>query len=411
MRIRAMALSATFAVLAATATSIVFAQAPAGQGPGQLVDDAWQVINRDFVDPTYHHHDWPKTRLEFLSKKYESSKEAHAAIATMVKELDDPQTRLMSQTELASTLQELKGELADIGVADPWVTQDEKTGELQLLHLIANSPALKAGLRPHDVIQTIDETPTTTLSRDAAFARIRGKAGTPVHLTVRRGNASFDLSLMREMLTQQTVVRTSTTNVRGRVFGYVALTQFAFHSAEEMRNALNDLLRSKAEGFVLDLRNNPGGFVPASRDVASLFLGERILYYSTDRTGASREVVGTGSPLTDKPMVVLVNDATTSAAELLAGALKDNRRAVLVGSTTFGQGLVHSVQTLSDGSGLVIAIAHFKTPSGCEVHRKGIEPDLPVEIPGRLLTPSEVATSKDLQYEKAVEILLQRINS
>jgi carboxyl-terminal processing protease len=110
-------------------------------------------------------------------------------------------------------------------------------------------------------------------------------------------------------------------------------------------------------------------------------------------------------------VVVLVNDATASAAEILAGALKDNHRAVLVGSTTFGQGLVHSVQTLSDGSGLVIAIAHFKTPSGHEVHRKGIEPDLRVEIPGRLLTPSEVATSKDLQYEKAVEILLQRINS
>src|SRR6202035_4571825 len=135
----------------------------------------------------------------------------------MVKELDDPQTRLMSQTELASTLQELKGELADIGVADPWVAQDPKTGELQLLNLISDSPALKAGLRPHDVIQTIDETPTTTLSRDEALARIRGQAGTPVRLTVRRGNASFDLSLMREMLTQRTVTRTSYTKTERRM--------------------------------------------------------------------------------------------------------------------------------------------------------------------------------------------------
>jgi carboxyl-terminal processing protease len=411
MRMRTIVLSAIFAALAATTASTVFAQGAAGQDPVQLVDEAWQVINKDFVDPTYHHHDWPKTRQEFLSKKYGSTKEAHAAIAGMLKELDDPQTRLMSQTELASTLQELKGDLADIGVADPWVTQDEKTGELQLLHLIADSPALKAGMRPHDVIQTIDETPAATLSRDEAFARIRGKAGTLVRLTARRGNASFDLSLTREMLTQRTVVRTSATNKEGRIFGYIALTQFAFHSAEEMRNALNDLIRSKAEGFVLDLRNNPGGFVSASREIASLFLGEKVLYYSMDRTGAAREVVGTGSPLTDKPMVVLVNDATTSAAELLAGALKDNHRAVLVGSTTFGQGLVHSVRTLSDGSGLVVAIAHFKTPAGHEVHRKGIEPDLSVEAPRQLLAPSEVATSKDLQYEKAVETLLQRVNS
>jgi len=408
---RTIVLSATFAALAATTTSAVFAQEPMGQYPGQLVDEAWQVINRDFVDPTYHHHDWPRTRREFLSTKYGSTKEAHAAIARMLKKLDDPQTRFVSQTELASTIQELTGELADIGVADPWVMQDEKTGELQLVHLIADSPALKAGLRPHDVIETIDGTPAATLSRDEAFARMRGKAGTRVHLTVRRGKAGFDVSLMRELLTQRTVVRAFATNKEGRIFGYIALSQFAANSAEEMRNAINDLLKGKAEGFVLDLRNNPGGFVPASREIASLFLGEKTLYYSMDRTGASKEVVGTGSRLTDKPVVVLVNDATASAGEILAGALKDNHRAVLVGSRTFGQGLVHSVRTLSDGSGLVVAIAHFKTPAGREVHRKGIEPDLPVEAPGQLLTPHEVATSKDLQYEKAVQTLLQRVNS
>ena len=411
MRMRTIVLSATFAALAATTTSAVFAQEPMGQYPGQLVDEAWQVINRDFVDPTYHHHDWPRTRREFLSTKYGSTKEAHAAIARMLKKLDDPQTRFVSQTELASTIQELTGELADIGVADPWVMQDEKTGELQLVHLIADSPALKAGLRPHDVIETIDGTPAATLSRDEAFARMRGKAGTRVHLTVRRGKAGFDVGLMRELLTQRTVVRAFATNKEGRIFGYIALSQFAANSAEEMRNAINDLLKGKAEGFVLDLRNNPGGFVPASREIASLFLGEKTLYYSMDRTGASKEAVGTGSRLTDKPVVVLVNDATASAGEILAGALKDNHRAVLVGSRTFGQGLVHSVRTLSDGSGLVVAIAHFKTPAGREVHRKGIEPDLPVEAPGQLLTPHEVATSKDLQYEKAVETLLQRVNS
>jgi carboxyl-terminal processing protease len=407
-----MALSATFAALAAITPYAVFARGPARQDPGQLVDEAWQIIDKDFVDPTYHGHDWPKTRQEFISKKYANGKEAHAAITAMVKGLDDPQTRLMSQTELAGTLQELKGELADVGVADPWVIQNEKTGAFQLAHLIMDSPAWKAGLRPHDVIEAIDAAPAGTLSRDEAFARIRGKAGTLVRLTIRRGNASFDLSLTRQMLTQRTVVRSSVTNKGERIFGYIALSQFAFHSAEEMRNALGDLLRSKAEGFVLDLRNNPGGFVSASREIASLFLGEKVLYYSIDRTGASKKVVGTGSPLTDKPLVVLVNDATASAAELLAGALKDNHRGVLVGSTTFGQGLVHSVQTLSDGSGLVIAIAHFKTPSGHEVHRQGIDPDLPVETPGQVLMPSsEVATSKDLQYEKAVETLLQHVHS
>jgi carboxyl-terminal processing protease len=115
--------------------------------------------------------------------------------------------------------------------------------------------------------------------------------------------------------------------------------------------------------------------------------------------------------LTDKPLVVLVNAATASAAEILAGALKDNRRALLVGSTTFGQGLVHSVHTLSDGSGLVVAVAYFKTPAGRAVHRQGIEPDLTVEVAEQVLIPSEVATPKDVQYEKAVEELLRHANS
>jgi carboxyl-terminal processing protease len=404
---RTIVLSVAIAAVAAIPNSAVFAQVPTGHGPGQLVDEAWQVINRDFVDPTFHHHDWPRMRQEMLSKKYSSTREAYAAIAGMLRKLDDPQTRIMSPSELASTIKELSGELADIGVADPWVMQDEKTGELQLVHLIADSPALKAGLRPHDAIETIDGTPSATLSRDESFARIRGKAGTPVRLTVRRGNTSFDVSLIREALTQRTVVRTFVTNKEGRIFGYIALRQFTARSGPEMRDVLDDLLKRKAEGFLLDLRNNPGGFVPASREIASLFLGDKPLYASVGRTGASQEIAGTGSPLTDKPMVVLVNDATASAGEMLAGALQDNHRAVLVGSRTFGQGLVHSVRTLSDGSGLVVAIAHFTTPAGRQVHRVGIKPDLTVEIPGHFLGPSEVATQKDLQYERAVETLLR----
>ncbi len=411
MWMRSIVLFAAFASVAAAPRPTVRAQDRTGHDPRQLVDEAWQVIDRDFVDPTFGHHDWPGIRQEILSKKYKSTEEAHAAIARMLKELDEPQTRIMSPAELAGTLRELNGELAGVGVADPWVIQDEKTGELQFAHLISDSPALKAGLRPHDAIETIDGTPAATLSRDEVFARIRGTAGTPVRLTVRRGNARFDVSLVREALTQRTVVRASVMNKEGRVFGYVALSQFAVHSAAEMHTAINGLLGNKAEGFVLDLRNNPGGFVPACREIASLFLGEKPLYYSMDRTGASKEIAGMGLPLTDKPLVVLVNDATASAGELLAGALQDNHRAVLVGSKTFGQGLVHSVRTLSDGFGLVIAIARFRTPAGREVHRMGLVPDFTVEVPGQFLAPSDVATPKDLQYEKAVEALLQRLNS
>jgi carboxyl-terminal processing protease len=379
MLVRISMMFMTLAGLIASEGFALRAQGPSGQSPRQLVEEAWQVINQDFLDPTYNHHDWLKTRHKILSKQYASTSDAYTAIAAMLRQLDDPQTRLMDPAVLNSTMQELTGELADIGFADPWLTQDQKTGELEIGHLIADSPALKAGLRPRDVIAAIDGTPTAKLSRDEAFMRIRGQQGTPVRLTVRRSNATFDVSVVREVLTLRTV-RGFARSEHGRIVGYIALSQFAAKSADEMRHAVMDLLNRKAEGFVLDLRNNPGG-------------------------------VATGSQLTDKPLVVLVNAATASAAEILAGALKDNRRALLVGSTTFGQGLVHSVHTLSDGSGLVVAVAYFKTPAGRAVHRQGIEPDLTVEVAEQVLIPSEVATPKDVQYEKAVEELLRHANS
>ena len=396
----------TLAELIASEGFALWAQGPSGQSPRQLVEEAWQVINQDFLDPTYNHHEWLKTRHEILSKHYASTSDAYTAIAAMLRQLDDPQTRLMGSAELNSTMQELTGELADIGLADSWVTQDQNTGELEIGHLIADSPALKAGLRPHDVVAAIGGMPTTKLSRDEAFMRLRGQPGTPVRLTVRRGSASFAVSVVRQVLTLRTV-RGFARSEHGRIVGYIALSQFAAKSADEMRHAVMDLLNRKAEGFVLDLRNNPGGFVPASREIASFFLGKKPLYYSVDRTGSSREVVATGSQLTVKPLVVLVNAATASAAEILAGALKDNRRALLVGSTTFGQGLVHSVHTLSDGSGLVIAVARFKTPAGREVQGKGIEPDHVVDDFNTDLNPTEVATARDTQYTEGITVLLQ----
>ncbi|OLE41855.1 MAG: hypothetical protein AUI36_24450 [Cyanobacteria bacterium 13_1_40CM_2_61_4] len=172
----------TLAELIASEGFALWAQGPSGQSPRQLVEEAWQVINQDFLDPTYNHHEWLKTRHEILSKHYASTSDAYTAIAAMLRQLDDPQTRLMGSAELNSTMQELTGELADIGLADPWVTQDQNTGELEIGHLIADSPALKAGLRPHDVVAAIGGMPTNKLSRDEAFMRLRGLPGTPVRL-------------------------------------------------------------------------------------------------------------------------------------------------------------------------------------------------------------------------------------
>jgi carboxyl-terminal processing protease len=159
----------------------------------------------------------------------------------------------------------------------------------------------------------------------------------------------------------------------------------------------------------LDLRNDPGGLVSASRAVASLFIGNReLIYYSVDQTGIPKELRTDTSPITDGPLVTMVNGATASAAEILGGALRDNHRTALVGTRTFGHGLIHSLQPMTDGSGLIIAVAGFKTPAGADVGRGGIAPDYAVESAEADLARNTPAT--DPQYKEAARVLLQEMS-
>jgi carboxyl-terminal processing protease len=325
----------------------------------------------------------------------------------MLELLGEPQTRFLEPAQFASTFREFTGKVGGIGLADIWVAVNPNEVGFEILHLIANSPAFKAGLQPGDVIQAVDGNPTKDLSRDDVLVCTRGKPGTVVRLKVARGGKLLDVNVAREALTSHTV-RAVVTTEDDETFGYITLTQFGENSVQEMRDAVVDLLRRGVQGFVLDLRNNPGGFVPASRDIASLFLGNKqLIYYSFERTGTPKELRTAVTPITDKPLVAIVNSATASAAEMLAGALKDNHRATLVGTNTFGQGMIHAVQPLLDGSGLVIAVARFETPAGTDVRHGGISPDYAVQGSETDLVRNTPAS--DPQYKKAVSILLQDI--
>jgi carboxyl-terminal processing protease len=204
-------------------------------------------------------------------------------------------------------------------------------------------------------------------------------------------------------------VRSSLKFEDGKAIGYIALGQFAVKSPDQLRDAVKALLNERAQGFVLDLRNNPGGLIPACREIAGLFLDEKLMFNSIDRAGITRQVESIGPRLTDKPLVVLVNGASASASEILAGALRDNHRAVLVGSTTFGQGLVHSVRQLSDHSGLVVAVARLKTPAGREFEHRGLKPDYVVGNSEPDFEPNQIATPEDRQYAQAVAVLLRHM--
>jgi carboxyl-terminal processing protease len=372
------------------------------------VDTVWKIVDEKYVDSTYNGHSPAEIHKRFLDATYSSDAEDRNAARAMLELLGDPLTRLIDPVEFASLAKEFKGETASIGLADPWTLRDETTGALKVLHVIAGSPAFRMWVQPDDLIEAIDDAPTKTMSRDEAFERMAGKPGTVVELSLLRGTKRLRLSVTREVLSVRTVSATMITE-RGTPFGYLSLSEFGKDSAEEMRNALKEMLKGNAQGIVLDLRNNPGGFVPASREVAGLFLAQKeVLYHSIDRTGAAKEVRSTGTPLFCKPLLVIVNGATASAAELLAAALQNNHRAILVGSQTFGQGLIHSVVPLPDTSAVVVAIARFTTPAGNEVLHRGITPDRAVAS-SEMNDPRGSASEPNGQYREAVGLLIAEI--
>jgi carboxyl-terminal processing protease len=192
--------------------------------------------------------------------------------------------------------------------------------------------------------------------------------------------------------------------------GYIRLQEFSSHAGEQMEKAIKELQKQDADAFVLDLRGNPGGLLRISIDIARMWMDTGAIVSTVDRHGYSEEARATRSALTDKPLVVLVNDDSASASEILAGALKDNRRAVVMGDKTFGKALVQSVHSLSDGSGLAVTIAHYYTPNGTDISKKGVTPDVMVSLSEdqkrqMAIEPESIGTMSDPLYERAISLL------
>jgi carboxyl-terminal processing protease len=259
---------------------------------------------------------------------------------------------------------------------------------------------------PHDTIIEIDAVPTSELTLDTAAVRMRGVTGTNVSLIVQTAdNEPREVILIRQKIELNPVTAELHTE-NGRKIGYLRLAQFSAKAAEELGENITKLNQQGATGYVLDLRNNPGGLVSAGVEIARQWLNEGTIVYTVDRRGAVDAIESTGIALTDAPLVVLVNEGTASASEILAGALQDNGRAKLVGTKTFGKGLIQSLFDLPNGSGLAVTVAKYETPNHHDIHKLGITPDRVVPTPE--ITVEFAATAKDTQYLAAVEELGSR---
>ncbi|MBW4657922.1 MAG: PDZ domain-containing protein [Drouetiella hepatica Uher 2000/2452] len=378
--------------------------------PKELIDEVWQLIDRTYVDPTFNQTDWRAVRQEYLGRSYSTPKEGYDAIREMLKKLDDPYTRFMDPEQFRDMQIDTSGELTGVGIQ---LSQDEETKELIVVSPIEDTPAFRAGIMARDVITKIDGKSTQGMDSNDAVSLIRGEVGTQVKLTIRRGTQEIDYTLDRARI-EIHPVKYSVQDSSGSKIGYIRLTQFSANAPDEMRSAIKDLESKGVVGYTLDLRSNPGGLLYSGIDIARMWINEGGIVSTVDRQGVSEKESANGTALTTKPLVVLVDGGSASASEILSGALQDDKRGTLVGSQTFGKGLVQSVRGLGDGSGLAVTVAKYLTPSGRDINRSGIRPDVVIDLTDDQRKDlfganNRLGTADDIQYAKALEVLNQEI--
>jgi carboxyl-terminal processing protease len=281
----------------------------------------------------------------------------------------DPYALYYDKQSFESFQELTSGRFSGIGV---WL--DVKHEDLQVLSVLPDSPALEAGIKPGDIIETIDGDPVSKMTSDEAVAKIKGPEGSKVQLTIRRDKEKLELTITRASITFP--------NLRSKLtsdnLGYVQLVTFARGAGKQLRDEVGKLIDEGAEGIVLDLRDNGGGLFTEGIQVSSVFIENGVITTYSSPTEGDIKYEAEGDAFEDIPLVVLVNGRSASASEIVTGALKDTSRAIVVGSTTFGKGSVQQVIPLPGASALKLTTAAYLTPDGTNINGKGIEPDVEV---------------------------------
>ena len=375
----------------------------------EVIDHVWQIVYRDFLDSSgkFQKSNWINLRKEVLSKTYSDSNEAYDAIRDMLSNLDDSYTRFLEPKEFNQMRIDTSGELTGVGIQ---IVKDKESDDLIIISPIEDTPAFDAGIKARDKILSIDDISTEGMNIEEAVKLIRGQRGTKVKLEILRGSKSFFKILSREKIEIKSVSSKVNQTKNGLSIGYVRIKQFNANASKETRDAIKDLETKKVAGYVLDLRSNPGGLLESSIDISRHFINKGVIVSTVSKDGLKETKKGNGQALTKKPLVVLVNEGSASASEIVSGAIKDNKRGKLVGKKTFGKGLVQSMRTLVDGSGLTVTVAKYLTPNGTDINKSGIIPDIEVRMNINPILQREIGTRKDKQYRAGEKELINIIN-
>ncbi len=375
----------------------------------QIVVEAWRLVNQSYVDPQrFDAVHWKRLRQKTLERPISSSGDAYDAIDSMLAPLGDPYTHLLRPADYGSLMANTKGTVTGVGLQLALRSADE---QVVVIAPLEGSPAAEAGIVSGTAVLAVNGIDTHTLGLEGTANELRGQEGSRVLLMFEEPNGRRrELELQRRSVSLQPV-RSKTIRQQGHLLGYLRITQFAEPVPEQVRLALQGSEFANIEALVLDLRNNSGGLVNAGLAVANAFLDRQPIVETENREGLRTPLQAGVDQLYGGPMLTLVNGGTASASEILAGALQDNGRSDLLGSRTFGKGLIQTLIPLGDGSGLAVTVARYITPSGRDIQNLGIEPDLLLAAPEPLNPGGDHDSWLEQALTSCVSLLEQGIAS
>jgi carboxyl-terminal processing protease len=366
-----------------------------------IFDQAWQDVDQHYVD---------RKAINYKQMSY-------SAIQAMLQVLNDKgHTRFLTPQEVAAENQQLSGQFVGVGIS---LQQNPNTKEIVIISTIPGSPAQKAGIKPGDIITAVNGTSVVGKSIDAVTTLIHGNAGTSVSITVKRPSTNQTLTF-KMVRAQITVPNVLMYYIPQDHIADIQIVQFANGVSVDLRHDLDQAKKDGATAIVLDLRDNPGGYLSEAVGTASLFMSNGVVLIEQDSTGAQTKITVSGdTDNTTTPMVVLTNGNTASAAEIVTAALEDNHRATVIGTKTFGTGTVLEEFPLSDGSAILLGTQEWLTPNGQFIRNQGVQPNIEVQLNPKAnpltpdieqesnMTEQQILNSGDNQLVAAIHYLEQ----
>ncbi|MFA9422915.1 MAG: S41 family peptidase [Sedimentibacter sp.] len=329
------------------------------------------------------------------------------ALEGTLKALGDPYTQYLSKKDFAALMQDTEGTYEGIGV---YITASDDN-KIMIVSPIEDTPAEKAGLKTGDKIIKINGTEYSSDQIDAAVGVMKGMPGTSVTLTIQRENTEGKQEVSEIIINREKIrIKTIKPAMLEDDIGYIKITTFDMQTADDFKVAYNDLKTQGMKSLVIDLRYNPGGIIDATVDISKMFMGEGVVTYTKTKAGEI-EYFKSDKNMEDLPMVLLINEGSASASEIMAGALKDTHRATLIGTKSFGKGIVQRVQRFgNDGEGIKMTVSEYFTPNGINIHGIGIEPDIELKLSEDAEGYGSEFYETDNQLQKAVEVLKEKAN-